>query len=87
MQLRLFDLDKKQEVVVEIDEKAHPLAIVDKLREMGLLGQREAAMFGVTLDEKRIAYVPAATVEQLAAYAAQKKTVIVFRRYPVHGLK
>jgi NADH-quinone oxidoreductase subunit D len=42
-------------------------------------------MIGVPIDEKRIAYVPAVNLEQLVAYANQRKTVVAFRRYPIHG--
>jgi len=44
-------------------------------------------MVGVPLDDKRIAYVPSVNLEQLVAYVNQKKTVIAFRRYPIHGHK
>ncbi|WP_148682436.1 hypothetical protein [Pyrobaculum neutrophilum] len=86
MQIRLFDLDQRREVIVDIDGKAHVTELIRRLKEMGVLRQNEAAMIGVPLDEKRIAYVPAANVEQLVAYANQKKTVIAFRRYPLYGL-
>jgi len=85
MQIRLFDLDNRQEVVVEIDGKAHVVDLIQKLRELGVLKQNETAMVGVPLDDKRIAYVPSANLEQLVAYVNQKKTVIAFRRYTIHG--
>jgi NADH-quinone oxidoreductase subunit D len=87
MQIRLFDLDNKREVVVEIDGKAHIGDLIQKLRELGVLKQNETAMVGVPLDDKRIAYVPSVNLEQLVAYVNQKKTVIAFRRYPIHGHK
>jgi hypothetical protein len=49
------------------------------------LKQNETAMVGVPLDDKRIAYVPSVNLEQLVAYVNQRKTVIAFRRYPIHG--
>lgn len=85
MQLRLFDLDYKKEVVVEIDGKAHIVDLIQRLREMGIIKQNETAIIGVPLDEKRVAYVPAANLEQLVAYANQRKIVIAFRRFPIHG--
>jgi hypothetical protein len=87
MQIRLFDLDNRREVIVEIDGKAHVVDLIQKLRELGILKQNETAIVGVPLDDKRIAYVPSANLEQLVAYANQKKTVIAFRRYPIHGYK
>jgi hypothetical protein len=87
MQIRLFDLDNRREVVVEIDGKAHVVDLIQKLRELGVLKQNETAMVGVPLDDKRIAYVPSVNLEQLVAYVNQKKTVIAFRRYPIHGHK
>jgi hypothetical protein len=85
MQIRLFDLDNKREVVVEIDGKAHVVDLIQKLRELGILKQNETAIVGVPLDDKRIAYVPSVNLEQLVAYVNQRKTVIAFRRYPIHG--
>jgi NADH-quinone oxidoreductase subunit D len=85
MQIRLFDLDHKREVVVEIDGKAHVVDLIQKLRDAGVIRPNETAMIGVPIDEKRIAYVPSANLEQLVAYASQRKTVIAFRRYPIHG--
>jgi hypothetical protein len=85
MQIRLFDLDNKREVVVEIDGKAHVVDLIQKLRDVGVIRPNETAMIGVPIDEKRIAYVPAVNLEQLAAYANQRKTVVAFKRYPIHG--
>ncbi len=85
MQIRLFDLDNKREVVVEIDGKAHVVDLIQKLRDVGVLKQNETAIVGVPLDDKRIAYVPSVNLEQLVAYVNQRKTVIAFRRYPIHG--
>jgi NADH-quinone oxidoreductase subunit D len=85
MQLRLFDLDHKREVVVEIDGKAHVVDLIQKLRDAGVIKPNETAMIGVPIDEKRIAYVPSTNLEQLVAHANQRKTVIAFRRYPIHG--
>ncbi len=85
MQIRLFDLDNKKEIVVEIDGKAHIVDLIQRLRELGVIRQNETAMIGVPLGEKRIAYVPAANLEQLATYANQRKVAIVFRRFPIHG--
>ena len=56
-----------------------------RLRELGIIRPNETAMLGVSMDSKRIAYVPAANLEQLAAYARQRNAVIAFRRFPIHG--
>jgi len=85
MQIRLFDLDNRREILVEIDGKAHLVDLIQKLKELGVLKQNETAMVGVPLDDKRITYVPSANLEQLVAYVNQKKTVIAFKRYPIHG--
>ncbi|MFN3803752.1 MAG: hypothetical protein ACK4SY_01705 [Pyrobaculum sp.] len=84
MRLKLVDLDRGAEVEVEIEREAHPTGIVDRLRELGLLNQHETAIFGVSLDGRRVHYVPAATVEQLAAYSSQTKQPICFKRFAIH---
>ncbi|MFN7106125.1 MAG: hypothetical protein ACK4M3_06035 [Pyrobaculum sp.] len=84
MRLKLVDLDRGAEVEIEIEREAHPTKIIDKLRELGLLKQYETAIFGVSLDGRRLYYLPAATVEQLAAYSSQTKQPICFRRFSIH---
>jgi len=85
MQIRLFDLDNKREVVVDVDGKAHVTDLIQRLRELGVIRRDETAIIGIPLDERRIAYVPTVNLEQLAAYANQRKTIIAFRRFPIHG--
>ncbi|RFA97740.1 hypothetical protein [Pyrobaculum aerophilum] len=85
MRIRLLDLDRGGAVELEVDEKAHPTSIIEKLREMGLVSRYETVMFGVTPNGRQIFYVPAATIEQLVAYSNQTKQPISFRRFPIHG--
>jgi NADH-quinone oxidoreductase subunit D len=85
MQIKLLDLDNGREVVVEMDGRAHVVDLIQRLRELGVIRPNETAMLGVLMDSRRIAYVPAANLEQLAAYARQRNAVIAFRRFPIHG--
>ncbi|MEM0463268.1 MAG: hypothetical protein QXS00_06795 [Pyrobaculum sp.] len=85
MKVRLLDLDRGGAVEVEVDEKAHPIAIIDKLKELGIVGKFETVIFGVSPNGRQVFYVPAATVAQLVAYSNQTKQPLCFRRFPIHG--
>ncbi|MEL9990125.1 MAG: hypothetical protein QXP98_02795 [Thermoproteus sp.] len=87
MKVRLLDLDRGGEVEVDIGPEASLLELVERLRSAGALGAREAAVVGVSADGKTVAYVPAANVAQLVAYAGQVRAALAFKRFPIHGFK
>ncbi|MEZ0319843.1 MAG: hypothetical protein ABWK05_07635 [Pyrobaculum sp.] len=85
MRLKLIDIESGREVEVEVEKEAHPTKLIDKLRELGVLSPREMALLGTSPDGRRIYYVPAATVEQLAAYLSLTKQLLYYKKYPIHG--
>ncbi|MEZ0249067.1 MAG: hypothetical protein ABWJ97_07310 [Thermoproteus sp.] len=85
MKVRLLDLDRGGEVEVEISPEASLLELIERLKAVGALSAREAAVVGVTADGRTVAYVPAANVAQLAAYSNQIRAALAFRRFPLHG--
>lgn len=82
--LKLLDLDRGVEVEVEIEPWRHPSTVVEKLRELGVVKHDETITLGVSTGGRQIYYVPAATVEQLAAYLAQSRQKLCFRRFSIH---